>query len=36
MKHIIYNKEGLIIACLYILPDGNLHADSWLCLEGWK
>lgn len=30
------NKEGLVVACLFILPDGNLQADSWLCNEGWK
>ena len=35
-KHIKENKEGLIVACLYILENGNLHADSWICPEGWK
>ena len=32
---VIKNKEGYIVACLYILPNGNLHSDSWFCLEGW-
>jgi len=32
---IIKNKVGHIVACLYILPNGNLHSDSWLCPEGW-
>lgn len=37
MKHrVIKNKAGLIVACLYILPNGNLHPDSWLCPEGWE
>ena len=31
----IKNKKGYIVACLYILPNGNLHADSWLCPVGW-
>ncbi len=36
VKHkVIKNKSGYIVACLYILPDGNLHADSWLCPAGW-
>lgn len=33
---IVRNKEGLIVARLYILENGNLHQDSWLYLEGWK
>lgn len=33
---IIENKKGQIVARLYILENGNLHPDSWLCLEGWK
>ncbi len=36
VKHgIIKNKDGFIVARLYILPNGNLHADSWLCPLGW-
>ena len=36
IKHrVIKNKAGYIVACLYILPNGNLHADSWLCSRGW-
>lgn len=35
-QKVIKNEEGLIVACLYILPDGNLHDDSWLCPTGWK
>ena len=36
VKHkTIKNKAGYIVACLYILPNGNLHADSWLCPAGW-
>lgn len=31
----IENKEGKIVAKLYIKPDGNLHPDSWLCPNGW-
>lgn len=34
-KKIFKNKEGLIVACLYILEDGNLHADSWIRHNGW-
>ncbi len=33
---VLRNQEGLIVACLYILPNGNLHADSWLCSKGWR
>ena len=29
-KVIIYNDEGNSVACLYVLPDGNLHEDSWV------
>ena len=36
IKHVcFYNQENKIVACLYILPNGNLHADSWICAEGW-
>ncbi len=35
-KYIKENKEGLIVACLYIMSDGNLHADSWIRYEGWE
>ena len=30
----ILNKVGQIVAKLYILPNGNLHPDSWLCPDG--
>ena len=30
------NNDGRIVAKLYILPDGTLADDSWLCNEGWK
>ena len=30
------NKAGEIVAKLYILPDGTLHEDSWICPPGWK
>lgn len=30
------NNRGQIVAKLYILPDGTLADDSWLCNEGWK
>lgn len=30
------NNKGQIVAKLYILPDGRLANDSWLCNEGWK
>lgn len=36
MKLVIRNRQGLIIACLYITNDGTLHKDSWLCAKGWK
>ena len=32
----VRNREGLITACLYILPDGTTHPDSWIRTEGWK
>jgi len=32
----VKNDGGLIVAKLYIENNGNLHEDSWLCLEGWK
>ncbi len=31
----IFNKKGLIVACLYIKSNGNLHPDSWFSLNGW-
>lgn len=31
----ITNKEGLIVVKLYIKDDGNIHEDSWICLNGW-
>ncbi len=34
-QKVIKNKKGLIVACLYTLPNGNLHGDSWICHEGW-
>ena len=30
------NNNDEIVTKLYILPDGTLHADSWLCHAGWK
>jgi len=30
------NNKGQITAKLYILPDGTLADDSWLCNKGWK
>ena len=27
---IMHNIAGEIVACFYILPDGNLHPDSWI------
>lgn len=30
------NGRGEIVARVYILPDGCLHGDSWLCPSGWK
>lgn len=29
------NESGFTVANLYILHNGNLHPDSWLCNEGW-
>lgn len=29
-KTLLYNDKGKIVACLYILKDGNLHIDSWI------
>ena len=29
------NKNKRIVAKLYFVPNGNLHADSWLCHDGW-
>lgn len=29
-----FNEQGLIVAKLYIKPNGNLHEDSWLCPDG--
>lgn len=31
----VRNDKGLLVANLYVLDNGNLHADSWLCNEGW-
>lgn len=30
------NNKDEIVARLYVMPDGTLHPDSWLCYEGWK
>jgi len=30
------NNKGQIVAKLYILPDGTLADDSWICNKGWK
>ncbi len=30
------NEDGKTVACLYILKNGDLHCDSWICLEGWN
>lgn len=30
------NNLGEIVAKLYVLPDGTLADDSWLCNKGWK
>jgi hypothetical protein len=35
-KRTFKNKRGRVVAVLYILPNGNLHPDSWLCSRGWK
>lgn len=32
----IINKEGLCVAMLYILPDGNLADDSWIHSKVWS
>lgn len=32
----VRNAEGRITACLYILPDGTTHGDSWIKSTGWK
>jgi len=32
----IKNNIGEIVAKLYVMPDGTLHEDSWLCPQGWK
>ncbi len=29
------NEDGLVVANLCVLKNGNLHPDSWLCHEGW-
>ena len=34
-KLTLTNKDGKIVACLYIDKEGNLHCDSWLCEKGW-
>ncbi len=33
---VVRNDKGLITACLYILPDGTIHGDSWIKPSGWK
>lgn len=30
------NNKSEIVAKLYLMPDGTLHPDSWICPEGWK
>ena len=30
------NEDSKIVARLYILDNGNLHPDSWLCPGGWE
>jgi len=35
-KLVLKNKDGLIVACLYINHDGTLNEDSWICPKGWK
>ena len=30
------NNNGEIVAKFYIMPDGTLHEDSWICPKGWK
>lgn len=34
-KKLVKNKQGKIVACLYIKEDGNLVDDSWFCPNGW-
>jgi len=29
-KIVIKNDAGGYVACLYVMPDGNLHQDSWI------
>ena len=29
-KTLFYNSNGEIVACLYVLENGNLHIDSWI------
>jgi len=29
------NNSGFVVAKLYIMPDGSLHEDSWICPKGW-
>lgn len=31
----ITNKEGLVVVKLYVKDNGNIHEDSWICLNGW-
>ena len=35
-KLTLTNRKGKIIVCLYILVNGNLHPDSWICPKGWE
>lgn len=30
------NNAGETVVQLYIMPDGTLHEDSWICPRGWK
>jgi len=34
-KLTLTNLDGKIVACLYVLENGNLHSDSWICQKGW-
>jgi len=31
----VRNNKGFTVANLYVLKDGNLHSDSWICDDGW-
>jgi hypothetical protein len=30
------NNNDEVVVKLYIMPDGSLHEDSWICPKGWK